>query len=331
MNFTDMIGQKDLIAGLVHLVQSDKVGHAYIFTGPAGIGKRTLAEAFASLLLCADNRNGSRCGRCMPCRLFDNGSNPDYRVIRTDSASIGIEEIRGIQSEIIVRPVYSPKKVYMLVDADKMTVQAQNCLLKTLEEPPGYAVILLTVSSCDALLETILSRVSRYSLKRNSPQEVALALEREYGHSLAGMDFIVSYADGVIGTALQLAGSEEFSLLRDKVLDILVKLPQSKQLYVFEAYDFFESGKEHITDILGMLLTFYRDLLLAKRSGNENMLINSDKKDIILNNAGLFSVPKLMKNIETVEETHRIIRQNANYQLAVEVMLMKLQEEDTSW
>jgi DNA polymerase III subunit delta' len=331
MNFNGIIGQKELISSLVHLVTSDKVGHAYIFTGPAGIGKRTLTEAFASLLLCAGRESESRCGKCMPCQLYESSSNPDYKVIQTDNASISIEEIRGIQSDIIVRPVYSPKKVYLIMDADKMTVQAQNCLLKTLEEPPGYAVILLTASHCDALLETILSRVSRYSLKKNTPQEVCQALEREYGSHLQGMDFVVSYADGVIGTALQLAGSEEFAVLREKILDILIKLPRNKLLYIFEAYDFFEAGKDQVSDILNMMLTFYRDLLLAKRSRNEKILINSDKKDIILNNVSHFSVQKLMKNIETVEETHKMIRQNANFQLAIEVMLMKLQEEDTSW
>lgn len=327
MDFSSVTGQDNIKESLISSIENGQVGHAYIFCGPKGIGKRTLARIFASALLCREYSDGKSCDCCPPCRMFASGSNPDYKEVRSEGTSIGIDEIRDIQADIVIKPMYSSKKVYLINDADKMTLQAQNCLLKTLEEPPGYAVIILTTSNYDSLISTVRSRAVRYNFQKNTYEEVHGVLESRLGSSIKGLDFIASYADGVIGTALQLAESDEFMSLRDRTVKIVFHIHRCKMKEVFEVYDFFKENKENINTILDIMTLVYRDLLVIKKAGEENMLINFDKKDIILNNVAEFSTQKLINNIEAIELTRSNIRHNANYQLSIEIMLMKLQEE----
>lgn len=331
VDFSGIIGQKEITDSLKNALKSGKTGHAYIFAGPRGIGKKTVARIFCSLLSCAENDGEKSCGKCLSCRLIENRSNPDYHEINPEDGSIGVDEIRGMLGDMVVRPMYSQKKVYLIIDAERMTVQAQNSLLKTLEEPPSYGVMVLTTSNYGALLETIRSRAIKYSFKKNSREEVKDLLGSKLQRNPGALDFVASYAGGIIGTALELAGSEEFGTLREKTLEILLKLRSSRLSDVFDNYAFFEANRDNIDLILDIALLFYRDVLVFKTTGNENLLINSDKKDIIFNNASVYSESRLMNCIENLESARRNIKQNANYQLSMEVMLMKLQEEEVEW
>lgn len=328
MNFNEIAGQKNIVEGLKGLLRNNKLGHAYIFSGPKGIGKRTVARILASILMCNNEGVDESCGKCQPCRLFENGTNPDFCVVELKGSSIGVEDIRHMQHDISIRPLYSGRKVYLIPEAEKMTVQAQNCLLKTLEEPPGYAVIILATSNYDGLLETIRSRSIRHEFKKNSFEEVKEFLTKRFGSDFKEADFVASYADGVIGRALELLESDQFKEIRDKVIDTVMKLSESNLVDIFDIYPLFEENKDDVDSILDIMLIFYRDLLVAGKSGNEKILINSDKKDIILRNVDRFSTGKLLNNITAIEEGRKNIKQNANYQLAIEVMLMKLQEEN---
>jgi DNA polymerase-3 subunit delta' len=327
VEFSNVIGQDNIKDSLINSIYKDTVSHAYIFSGPVGIGKKTMARVFAGSLLCSSFSNGNKCNKCLPCRMIAEGSNPDYREIKTDAASIGVDDIRSIQSDIIIKPMYSTRKVYLIIDADKMTSQAQNCLLKTLEEPPYYAVIVLTTSNYDSLIGTVRSRAVKYNFQKNTYQQVRQLLDTIPGPQAEEKDFIASYADGVIGTAIMLAQSEEFVRLRDEVSKVVFNIQNCKMKEILSMYDFFENNKESISTILDVMTLFYRDLLVVKKTTGENVLINRDKKDIIFNNAVSFSTGKLIKNIETIESTRRNIRKNANYRLSIEIMLMKLQEE----
>lgn len=327
MNFDDIIGQMEVKHTLLNSLLRDRVGHAYIFNGPPGIGKRTVAAIFAGLLLCTDLREGKACGRCQACLLYGGGSNPDFRRTWTEETGIGVDEIREIQGDVAVRPMYSKRKVYIIENADKMTVQAQNCLLKTLEEPPSYVVIILTVSNYEAMLETIRSRSMRLTFKKYTDEQVRQAVRSSCAEVNAGMDFITAYAGGVIGAALELAGSEEFAVLREKTVDMLAKIRGAGLSEVLGFSSFFEENRDSIDLVLEMMAVYYRDLLVARETGNENMLINSDKKDIILINAEAYKPRRLLDHIGHIEAARRALKQNANYQLAIDNMLIKLQED----
>lgn len=328
MNFNDIIGQSEIVDRLKAQIKNERVGHAYIFSGSKGIGKKTLARIFASIVMCKDSDEDENCGICQACRLFRGESNPDFYCVKTEKNSISVEEIRNMQKDVSIKPLYSPKKVYLIEEAEKMTVQAQNCLLKTLEEPPLYTIIIMTTSNYGSLLETIRSRSVNYSFKKNTFEEVKKYLINNQQLDASEVDFIASYADGIIGKAKELSKSEEFRKCREKTIEILLKLNEGNLKDIFVAYDFFEENKEKIEEILDIMLVFYRDVLIAEKSGNEKMLINSDKKDIILRNVNNFSTEKIYKNIEVIDDLRNNIKKNVNYQLAVEVMLMKLQEEE---
>jgi len=327
MDFNDIIGQKEIVASLKNSIETGKVGHAYIFSGPDGIGKKTVARIFSSILLCKNNLVSKSCGECISCQMLSHGSHPDLYLVEAKGTSIGVDDIRDMQSDIVIKPLYSERKVCLIVDADKMTAQAQNSLLKTLEEPPGYAVIILTASNYVALLDTVRSRAKRYEFKKNSCDEIRSFLEMRLEGISSSIDFIAAYADGVIGAALELAGNEEFIAMREKTLDMVLDIKKSRLSDVFGLYSFFESYKSDINTVFDIMASFYRDVLVFKKTGKENMLINSDKKDIILNNAPGFSTQKLMSSLELIESTRMNVKRNVNYKLAIEVMLMKLREE----
>lgn len=325
--FNSLIGQGEIKGILENSIKGNKVSHAYVFTGPRGIGKKSFAKIFSGMLLCENQSGGIRCGQCFACKTFDNNTNPDFHIIDAGEGSIGVDEIRKIQSEVIIKPYYSSRKVYLIIEADKMTVQAQNCLLKTLEEPPSYAVIILTASNYEALMETIRSRVSRIPFKKYNNEELRAILDLWLDKPVYNMDFVLSFSDGIAGNALDIAGSEDFIRIREESINVILKLVSKKTEDIFNASKFFEENKSDIDIILDIMLTFYRDLLIYKKTENEKMLINSDKKGIILNNIAKFTAGKLGDNIELIENTKRILQQNANFQLSMEVMLMKLQEE----
>lgn len=331
MNLNEITGQKEIIKRLKKLILDDKVGHAYIFTGAKGIGKRTIAGAFSHMLLCDMPDEHGPCNKCTPCRLWIEGSNPDFFKIEARGDNILIDEVRSMQNEIIVKPLYSRRKVVLIADAEKMTVQAQNCLLKVLEEPPLYAVIILTSSNYEALLGTIRSRVTRFTLSRYTKDEmkeiIISNIISNTKHENSHIQFILNYSDGIPGVALSLVSSTDFIKMRDQAIEVAHKLNNMKDIEVLDIYGFFDENRDDIGIILDIITTFYRDLVVIKTGGTENMLINSDKKNKIVSEARNYSIERLINNIEIVEAARTSIKQNVNYQLNIENMILRLQNQ----
>ncbi len=326
MDFSGLIGQKKVIRKLTESIENDTVGHAYIFHGPGGIGKRTLARAFAGLLLCnmPENEGRNACNKCISCNLSNSGTNPDLTVIEDDGTKIGVDEIRKIQYDVNKRPMYSQRKVYLIFKAEKMTEQAQNCLLKTLEEPPSYCVIILTATNPSKLLSTVTSRAHPLMLERYSTDEIYGFLVEKENIDNEKADFLTRYSDGILGKAVELAFDEKLYSIREQVFDILIYLNKKPLQYIFETVDFFKNNKEHFDFIFDMISLFFRDILSIIHYGNEKRLINIDKKDIILNNMSFFTTLKAVNAIDIVEKTRTGIKKYANFQLSIEIMLMKL-------
>jgi DNA polymerase-3 subunit delta' len=326
MDFKNIIGQKEVVDSLKQLISQDRVGHAYIFSGPAGIGKKTIAHIFAGLLLCDDPHEGAPCGNCRPCQLTKNDSNPDYHSIRVEELSIGVDLIRELQSDTILKPMYSDRKVYIVQEAAKMTEAAQNCLLKIFEEPPGYVVVILLTTNYEKMLETVRSRAQHLKLKNYSREQVLQALEARYGSDDGSFGLAADFSDGNIGIALDLANSGEFSKLRDEILELLPAAAEGRTTSILDFSSFMDSNKESVEIIMHIMLLYYRDLLVISETGNENMLINSDKKDIILDNARKYRNGRLISSIEAIEAAQRALKQNASYQLVIDNLLIKLRE-----
>jgi len=315
--------QKEVINYLKNISAEGKVGHAYVFCGPRGIGKRTVAGMFAAMLLCGSDSGIKPCGGCTACRLYRNGTNPDFKKVTAENSGAGVDEIRKALSEMIIKPVYSPRKVFVIEDADELTVQAQNSMLKTLEEPPEYAVLVLTASNYNALLETIRSRVTRINLKRNSYSEVRSIIEKHLDNNKES-EAIASWSGGVPGKALQMALSPELRAIREKTFEMLEILEEKGLDALAESASFFEENRSNVDIILETMESYYRDIIVATETGNENLLINKDKNDIIFNKTGRHSSHNLASRVCRIADLRRDLKQNANYALSVENMLIRI-------
>ncbi len=318
-----MLGHKKILEGLQKTMETNNVSHAYIFEGPDGIGKRETALSFASMLLC--EKGLGHCGLCQSCRLFAEGSNPDFQEIYLEDKSIAVDEIRNILKGLVIKPLYSRYKVIIINDADSMTVQAQNALLKSLEEPPRYVVFILTVQSSASVTQTVRSRCRRILFHKLSDEEILCILREKYGDRRSEWEFIISYADGVVGTALELAQSPDYLDTRNEIMHSVNQLLVSEKGDVFKTYELFEKNSDKIEFILKIMLLFFRDIIIYNQTLNYNILINSDKKDMIIENANL-KLSRLLKCVAAVWSAKRGLEYNANFQLAIEVMLMKIKD-----
>jgi DNA polymerase-3 subunit delta' len=320
LNLDQIIGQKALVNQLKIIIASNRTGHAYAFSGPSGMGKRTIALAYAKALLCAGCKPGSV---CLPCRTFSEGTNPDFYEVATDKQSIGVDSIRAMQEDMANRPTYGNRKVYFIDNAQQMTIQAQNCLLKTLEEPPEYAVILMSVTSFDALLPTVRSRTVNLRLNPYSDDEMLQILQPIYTLDKNEWDFIIRFSRGIPGNAIHLIEEGSVRDLRQLVFKLLEK-PDDIQL-AEEVRKTLSESKTDLPIVLDILLSIYRDCMMVLE-GMENRLINSDKKDMIIWIASKISKRKLLDKAKAMEEIRRSFEMNINHQLGVDVLLMEIQE-----
>jgi DNA polymerase-3 subunit delta' len=334
LGFGNITGQNKIKDILYSSIIEERLSHAYAFCGPAGIGKRTMAQDFGKLLLCTNTlisaENGknilSECNKCDSCMTFESGTNPDFNYIETSDDSIKIDTIRNMQKDILLAPMYGNKKVYIICDAHKMTHQAQNCLLKTLEEPPQNVVILLTVSIFENLLETIRSRIFKLDFIKNSDEEVREVVLKKIG-MVENLNFIISYCDGNIGSALKIIQNEDLMEMRTKITNYILDNCTKSSQNNLEGISILEEYKENIDEALDIIEMFFRDVLVIKTGSNQNILINSDKKDIIKRNFVEFSTDKIISCIDLIDKVRGGLHQNANFSLAIEYLVLGLNEE----
>ena len=197
LGFNDILGHEQIKEHFRNAAQTGKVSHAYILSGEAGMGRKSLANAFALSLLCEKGME-EPCMQCHACKQVLSGNHPDLIYVTHEKpASIGVDDIREqINDTIQVRPYSSYYKIYIMDEAEKMTVQAQNALLKTIEEPPAYAVILLLTTNQDAFLPTILSRCVQLKLKPLKDSVVKEYLIQSLGENESEADIYAAFARG---------------------------------------------------------------------------------------------------------------------------------------
>lgn len=324
-----MIGQREVIKSLQNSIKNHMIGHAYIFEGPEGIGKRTMASIFAGTLVC-DREDVEPCGVCVNCIKHESKNHPDIKVICDENAgSIGIDLIRELKKDMYIKPYESDRKIYIIPYAERMSVQAQNSLLKILEEPPQYGMIILTTANASLLLDTILSRAVLVRFRLHPYQEIRKYLEENCENESLHKEisFLASFCGGTIGKAKELANSEEFQNMRFHVSDIIIGLLEKDELKVLEDAGYFNEYKKLINPIFDFLLFWFRDILLIKELQNKRMLINQDMENKLYRFAQRVSKDAVIKIIDLVIDTKKKIDMNANYSLSIETMLIQSWEE----
>ena len=323
--FQEIRGNKSLTEQLKAVVSEGKASHAYLFLGGAGAGKRLIANTFAKALQCEGERQ-KPCGSCRSCQSFDHKNHPDviYFQALEKPPKYTIEDVRKqIVETVDLKPFQYEKKIYIIEKADTLNVQAQNALLKTLEEPPAHVMFLLLAERAEAFLPTILSRVVTMKIRPLSEEVVAeylmgTGLSVEESHTLA------AYSQGRIGQALELMEDDVFREMRQDILGKLEALPSMNE---GEAYLMAKELEAYKSDLrfLDIMELWYRDLLTAKSLREERYLIQKDKKEAIFRGANE-PAEKLAKKAQAVRTARMRLSQNANFRLTLEVMLMDLKE-----
>ena len=325
--FADILGQEAIKEHFTKAIAFHKVSHAYILTGEKGMGKKSLANAFALSLLC--EKGGTEpCLECHSCRQVLSGNHPDLIYVTHEKpASIGVEDVRSqINDTMAVRPYNGGYKIYIVDEAEKMTVQAQNALLKTIEEPPAYGVILLLTSNEDAFLSTILSRCVQLKLKPLKDSVVKTYLEETMGVKEQDADVYTAFARGNLGKAIQLASSEDFKLMHSEMLYLLNHL---KEMDIADILNFIRKLREEEIDLyecLDFMQLWYRDVLMFKVTKDVNLLIFKDQYTAINEISKNSGYDGLENILAAVDKARVRLNANVNTELVLELMLLVMKE-----
>ena len=324
--FEHIIGHESIIQHLQNAIASHKVSHAYILNGEEGMGKKLIARTYAKTLQCEEGGIIS-CNRCKSCMQLDSGNHPDVIWVTHEKVSIGVEDIRlQVNADIQIKPYNSPYKVYIIDDADKLTEQAQNALLKTIEEPPEYAVILLLVSNISVILPTILSRCVQLNLKPVDKQEIKefLMLQHHIPDYLA--EVAAAFSGGNVGKAIKYAASEDFERIKSDVLHILKYIDEMELHEVISGLKMLTASKNNIEDYIDLMVLWYRDVLMYKATMDPDLLLYREELMFIKNQANTRSYEGLEKIINAMEKAKIRLKANVNFDIAIELMLLSIKE-----
>lgn len=325
--YTGLIGQEDLVSALKMAVDEERISHAYIIQGEKGSGKGLLAELFAMAIQC-DKKIGEPCMECESCTKAIRANHPDIITVHHEKPdTIGVEEIRKqVVEDIAIRPFSYAHKIYIIHDAQKMTPQAQNALLKTLEEPPEYAVIILTAENADMLLPTVRSRCVTLSMRPVCDGDVAAYLMREMKMTDYQAEIYAALARGNIGRAVEMASSEAFA---EKMGESLKFLAKSKEITPETRMDLvrkISEDRSSINDYLDIFTLWFRDVLYLKATNEPDGLIFREEYRDINRRASLSSYEGLQIIIESIDKTKTRLAANVNAELALELLFLNIWE-----
>ncbi|RKD26626.1 DNA polymerase III, delta prime subunit [Caminicella sporogenes DSM 14501] len=325
MSFNDIIGHDNIIKFLKTAITNNKLAHAYVFDGIDGVGKMLTAKEFAKAINCKNNLNDA-CEICSSCIKINNNNHPDINIIVPDGNSIKNRQIEEFQNEILLKPYESEKKIFIIQNAETMTVSAQNRLLKILEEPPEYGIIILITENIYNLLPTIKSRCQIIKFHRIPKKYIENFLENNYNIEKIDSKLLAGFSDGSIGRAVELCISEEFKDRRETTIEVIDEIVRGDKLKLLDYVKFFEDNKEYIDQILDFFSIWFRDMLLLLETNEDSYVLNIDKINYLKIHGSIVEYEKIPKAIEIIEETRKNIKANVNFGLCIEMLLLNLQE-----
>ncbi len=325
--FKDIIGQEQLKEHLQNAISMNKVSHAYIINGERSSGKEFVAKIFAMTLQC-EKQGTEPCGECHSCKQAMSQNHPDIIFVSHEKPNtIGVEDIRNqINNDIVIKPYSGPRKIYIMNEGEKMTVQAQNALLKTLEEPPEYAVILILTANVDAFLPTILSRCVVLNMKPVADELVKKYLMSELHVPDYKANICVAFARGNIGKAKLLASSEEFEKVKEEAITLVKYINDMETNEIVKAIKKISEYKLDVNDYLDILSVWYRDVLLYKATRDINSLIFRDELQQITRVADRSTYEGIENIVNALEQAKRRLQANVNFDLTMELLLLTIQE-----
>ncbi len=320
MTFDSIIGHDRQKNILRRALANQRVAHAYLFEGPDGVGKRLVALALARALLC---QTGRGCGDCSPCRKVDHNNHPDIHLLDAEGTTIKIDQVRALQKQLSLRPLEGEYRICLIDGAERLNPAAANALLKTLEEPQPNTVMILLSSQPEALLTTIRSRCQRLPFQRLPKQRLTEILAKRLDLKDTEAAVLAALSDGSFKKALG-QNKELYLERRHELLRNLLALSAGSTIPLFKLADELAGDKENLEEILDIFRAFYRDLLLLKHGRPEHELVNLDLKETLYRQLKTATTQTLLKKLEALETGRYHLQRNVNRQLAMEIMLMRM-------
>lgn len=332
-SFSEIYGHDMIKEHLQNAIAMDKVSHAYIFNGSMGAGKKSVAKLFAKTLQCENVASGAKdacaCGQCHSCMQSDSGNQPDIIWIKHEKqGSIGVDDIREqLIGDIQIKPYSSRYKIYIIDEAEKLTQQAQNALLKTIEEPPAYGIVIMLTTNADIFLQTILSRCVKLDFKPVADELVKSYLKDRYDVTDYEARFAVAFAQGNIGRAVTIVTSKDFAMLKDEVLHLVKYASDMTVQEMMAEIKNIGNYKLTIDDYLDLMSMWYRDVLLFKSTNDTNMLIFKDEISLIKEQAVTCSYEGIDDVLESIDKVKLRLKANVNFDLVIELLIMAIKED----
>ena len=321
MPFAEILGHDRIIEVLRRSLRGGKTAHSYLFEGVAGCGRKKTALSLVQALFCTTTTDDA-CGVCSSCRKIDGGNHPDIHQIAPlpDKRDISIEQLREMQHILSLRPYEAPRKVCIIDPAERMSVNAANSLLKTLEEPPGNALIILLTENAGMLLPTVRSRCQLIRFAPLSPEHLLLLLERS-GMAPETAALVAPMSGGSLQRALEL-DNEALAARREAVLTRVAQLNIQQIATVFDAAEELSGNRDATLELLDMLLSFFRDVVHLGTGSGE--IVNRSFRDAIEAIAAKRSFPRNLELLESIYETRRDVQRNANPKLALDHLFLTM-------
>jgi len=326
----NLLGHETAIQFLQIHSQPEKICHAYLITGAEGVGRETLALAFVKALNCANPPSkGDFCGECQPCRQIDAQAFPDLAILRIAEGAreLKIEQVRAMQQSLALAPYQSNYRVVLIPDFQRATMGASNALLKSLEEPPSRAIIILTADARESLLETIASRCEVVRLRPMRIDDLAKELQTKHGLSEGESRKLAQLAGGRVGTAMHYLRDEEllekYKNVLDQLEEILGMNLRDRLKYVEKLQRAKGQARETYSFLIATWLTFWRDVLICSEAG-EVPLVNLEKEELIRHTAAALNLQQVAGILQRHEEALTMLDQYVNSRLILENLLLNL-------
>ena len=328
-NFKDIIGQDNIKKHLQEGITNGKISHAYIINGETGSGRRLIASALTKSLLC-ENRTeeGDACGVCKSCIQTDSGNHPDVRFITHEKATISVDDIRSqLIDDISIKPYSSDHKIYIIPDANKMTEAAQTALLKTIEEPPAYAMIILLTDNYENLLETIRSRCVILTTRPLGKEEITEYLIRNLQMEPERAKIAAGFCRGNVGKAIHFASSDDFQEMKEDTLTLLKKIDDMDISDIMSYIKDLANRKGKINEYLDLMLLWYRDILMFKVTKDANILLYREEYNTISHQASKRNYEDIENIINAIDKAKIRLDANVNFETAIELLLLTIKEK----
>jgi DNA polymerase-3 subunit delta' len=317
--FADILGHDRNIEVLRRSLLNGKTAHSYLFEGVSGSGRKKTALALIQALFCTALPDDA-CGLCSSCHKIEHGNHPDIHLISPlpDKRDISVDQLRELQHDLSLRPYEAPRKACLIDPAERMNASSANSLLKTLEEPPGNALIILLTENAGMLLPTVRSRCQLMRFAPLSPEHLLTLLKRS-GMASDAAALIAPMSGGSLQKALEL-DNEALVARREAVLSKVSQININQISTVFDAAEELSGNRDATLELLDMLLSFYRD---AVHLGAGNVeIVNQSVRSYIETIATRRSMPRNLELLERIYQTKRDVQRNANPKLALDHLFL---------